>query len=140
MLLLDDDYAYLGTCGLAHEEDEQLRCFVLKDFPLPQGMYSSGGHVLRTVNVLVRIPSNYPSAGTDMLWVSPSLTRTDGKSIPAAHVEGQGDASFFKGVEYCRWSRHYADGAWKPGVDGIEKIINRIEWALRNPDADKPKQ
>ena len=74
-----------------------------------------------------------------MLWVNPPLVRTDGKAIPCAHTFGNGDPSHFEGREYCRWSRHYAAESWKVGVDGVSKIIGRIDWALRNPDADQPK-
>jgi hypothetical protein len=136
-LLLDEDYAYLRGSGLAHLEDEQLRYLVLRDFPVAAGVYSYDGKPVTTVNVLVRIPSNYPTVGTDMLWVYPRIARTDAKAIPNSQNPGEGDASFFQGTEYCRWSRHYAEGSWKAGVDGIQKIISRIEWALRNPDANQ---
>jgi len=137
MLLLDDDYEYLRSCGLDHAEDEKLRYFVFKGFPLPTGMYASAGALLETADVLVRIPQNYNTTGTDMLWVHPPLARADGKAIPAAHGPGQGDASQFDGKEFCRWSRHYTAESWKTGVDGVSKIISRIDWALRNPDADR---
>jgi hypothetical protein len=140
MLLLPEDYDYLNTCGLAYAEDEKQRYLVLRDYPLPEGLYSFGGKPLRSVNVLVRIPGNYPTFGTDMLWVFPCLGRTDGKVIPNTNPPNGGDNSSFEGNVYCRWSRHYAEGAWKAGVDGIEKIVSRIEWALRNPDANVPRQ
>jgi hypothetical protein len=139
MLLVDDDYEYLKSCGLEHVEDEGQRYFVFRTFPLPPEMYCHDGVVLTAVNVLVRIPANYNTTGTDMLWLNPPLMRKDGKGIPAAHTFGNGDPSHFEGQEYCRWSRHYAADSWKAGIDGVRKIISRIDWALRNPDADQPK-
>jgi Prokaryotic E2 family E len=86
VLLRDADYEHLKTCGLDHAEDEQNRYLVLKSFPLPSGMYASTGTTRDTVDVLVRIPANYNTTGTDMLWVHPALERVDGKPIPNAHA------------------------------------------------------
>lgn len=133
-LLLDEDYEILKEAGLQYEEDANLGFLVLKNFPLPAGFYSFNGTVLETVEVLYMIPTNYNMSGGDMFWTHPFLTRVDGKAIPAMMQFGGGDARHFKSKEFCRWSRHFGPDSWKPKVDNVEKILARIEWALKNPD------
>ncbi len=133
-LLLDKDYEILKEWGLEYEEDANSGFLVLMNFPLLPGFYSFNGRVIETVEVLYIIPSNYNMSGGDMFWTHPYLTRVDGKAIPATMQFGGGDARQFKSKEYCRWSRHFRPDSWKPKVDNIEKILSRIEWALKNPD------
>ena len=133
-LLLDKDYEILRESGLEYEEDINSGFLVLKNFPLLSGFYSFDGKALETVEVLYMIPTNYNMSGGDMFWTHPYLTRVDGKAIPAMMQFGGGDARVFKSKEYCRWSRHFAPDSWRPKVDNIEKILSRIEWALKNPD------
>lgn len=71
-----------------------------------------------------------------MFWVYPALSRKDGRFIPAVMPYGGGDARFFGGKEYCRWSRHFPPTAWRPKVDNVEKILSRVEWALKNPETN----
>lgn len=137
-LLRDVDYAHLKECGLQHAEDETQRHFVVCDYPLPEGLYCHNGTPRERVSVLLRIPTNYNISGCNMFWVHPSLKRVDGKAIPAASTDPTDKHSLvFQGNTYCRWSRHYKKEQWKPGTDGLEKLLSQIEWALRNPDADK---
>ena len=133
-LLLDKDYEILREWGLEYEEDVSSGFLVLMNFPLLPGFYNFDGKVIETVEVLYIIPSNYNMSGGDMFWTHPYLTRMDGKAIPAMMQFGGGDARSFKSKEYCRWSRHFGPDSWKPKVDNIEKILSRIEWALKNPD------
>ncbi len=136
-LLFEEDYKILEDCGLFHEEDETNRFLVLKNYPLPSDLYINSQVLLDQVEVLLVIPPNYNTSGNDMFWVHPALARADGKTIPAAAGYGGGDSRFFDNKEFCRWSRHYTPQSWNPKVDNIQKMIDRIEWALRNPDANK---
>lgn len=133
-LLLETDYSKLKEMGLVFVEDEPHRFFVFKNYSLPTGVYS-----VSKCDVLVVIPQNYNQAGNDMFWTFPRLVRSDGKSIPQTTSCGGGDNRIFEGNEYCRWSRHWNHGSsvWRPGIDDIETIQRRIEWALKNPDANK---
>lgn len=132
-LLLEEDYAHLDQCGMAWEEDSNTRCFVFKGFLLPVGVYT-----VERADVLVQIPGNYNHDGIDMLWLSPRLTRVDGKEVPAQATVGSGMNVHHGGAEFCRWSRHWnaAHNAWRPGVDSIETILRRVDWALAHPDAE----
>jgi hypothetical protein len=136
-LLFDTDYQTLQEAGLEVEEDEAQRFLVIKNFPLPPGLYSYNGNVLSHVEVLWIVPANYNTSGGDMFWVHPALARADGKAIPAVAFFGGGDSRRFKDKEYCRWSRHWPAASWKAKVDNIQKVLDRIEWALKKPDANK---
>lgn len=133
-LLFDEDYEILKNAGLSTEEDEAKRYLIIKDYPLKEGLYKSGNFVIGKVDVLVVIPTNYNTSGNDMFWVHPPLIKADGSPISAAFVYGQGDSRIYNEQEFCRWSRHYSSNTWIPKVDNIQKILSRIEWALKNPN------
>jgi Prokaryotic E2 family E len=136
-LLFDEDYKILRESGLEYEEDEAHRFLIIKNFPLPSGLYVYDGSLLNQVEVLWIVPINYNTSGGDMFWVHPALVRADGRPIPAAAIFGGGDARHLKDKEYCRWSRHWPAGSWKSKVDNIQKVVDRIDWAFRTPDANK---
>jgi Prokaryotic E2 family E len=132
-LLFDEDYVKLKERGLSYEESEQQRFFIFTQYPLPGALYT-----VAACDVLVVIPANYNQAGNDMFWTFPRLYRTDGKQIPNVNDPGGGDPRSWKEREFCRWSRHWVPpnpGVWRPGKDDIISIYRRIDWALRNPDA-----
>lgn len=136
-LLFDEDYDILENSGLVYEEDEASRFLIIKDYPLKPNLYKYNETPIDKVDVLVVIPPNYNTSGTDMLWTYPPLKRIDNIPIPCTMDFGGGDARFFGGKEFCRWSRHYQPNSWSPKIDNIQKILSRIEWALRNPDSQK---
>lgn len=129
-LLLDEDYEALAERGLTFCEDESQRFLVFQNFQLADGLYKQ-----TSCDVLVAIPANYNQAGNDMLWTYPRLVRADGKPIPATNDPGAGDNRVFQGREFCRWSRHWNQGAsvWRPGTDDVVTIVRRIESVLRTP-------
>jgi hypothetical protein len=135
-LLFDDDYRFLQEAGLEYEEDESSRFLILKKFPLAGGLYVANSQPINAVDVLNVVPQNYNTAGCDMFWVYPQLARADSEAIPAINGHNE-DSRTHKGIEYYRWSRHWNKNPWKPKVDNVRTILSRIEWALKNPDADK---
>lgn len=136
-LLFDEDYEILKNSGIEYEEAEVQRFLILKNFPLELGLYSYNDEFLESAEILIVIPPNYNTAGNDMLWTYPELKRTDRTPIPAAFGFGQGDSRQYNDKEYCRWSRHFPANSWRPKIDNIQKILDRVEWVLRNPDAKK---
>jgi Prokaryotic E2 family E len=134
-LLFEEDYQILKDSGLEYIEDETQRFLVIQNFPLPTGLYIHNGTLLEQVEVLWVVPGNYNTSGGDMFWVHPALVRADGNVIPRAAGFGGGDPRHFQGREYCRWSRHWAEESWCPKIDNIQKVLGRIDWALRKPDA-----
>jgi hypothetical protein len=135
-LLFEEDYQILKESCLEYDEDEAQRFLVIKNFPLASGLYLNGGTSLDQVEVLWVVPANYNTSGGDMFWVHPPLVRADGKAIPNAAGFGGPEPRRFKGKEYCRWSRHWTPESWKPKTDNIQKVLDRIDWALRKPDAN----
>lgn len=136
-LLNGEDYQILQEASLEFEEDTAQRFLIMKNFPLSAGLYSHNGQALDQAEVLWIVPSDYNTSGGDMFWVHPALVRTDGKVIPSASVSGGPDPRHYNGKEYCRWSRHWKPTSWKPKVDNIQKVLDRIEWAFKKPDANK---
>jgi hypothetical protein len=136
-LLFDEDYEILDESGLLYEEDEANRYLLIKNYPLQKSFYHYNNQELETVEVLVVIPPNYNSSGNDMFWTHPPLSRIDTLPIPAVLGIGGGDARFYQNIEYCRWSRHYDPSSWIAKTDNIQKILGRIEWALKNPNSEK---
>lgn len=135
-LLLDDDYAYLAESGLAYVEVEAPRFLIFRDFRLPAGVYKSGTEIRDVVDVLYVIPGNYNASGGDMFWVYPYLERVDGKVIPNVNGPGQ-DSRTQDGIEYLRWSRHWHNKPWRPKIDNVQTIVDRITWAFAHPDAKR---
>lgn len=136
-MLFDEDYTILEDAGLTFTEDETSRFFIFRDFPLPGGIYVAGSGPRMSVDVLYVIPASYNTSGGDMFWVHPRLVRADGKAIPNAGGPGE-DSRTYNGVEYLRWSRHWNNKPWRPKVDNIQTIIDRITWAFKYPDAKRP--
>lgn len=135
-LLFDEDYRFLQETGLEYEEDANNHFLILKNFPLADGLYVANSQPVNAVDVLNVVPQNYNTAGCDMFWVYPQLARADGKAIPAISGHNE-DSRTHNGIEYCRWSRHWNTWPWKAKVDNVRTILSRLEWALKNPDADK---
>jgi len=133
-LLFDNDYTILQDFGLVIEEDINQRFLVVKNYPLERGLYLSDGQPLNEIEVLLIIPSNYNTSGGDMFWTFPKISRVDSVPIPAY---ADCDERVFNGKNYNRWSRHWTLESWLPKTDNIIKILGRVEWALRNPNADK---
>ncbi|RWC01608.1 MAG: hypothetical protein EOQ57_13355 [Mesorhizobium sp.] len=135
-LLFDSDYETLHKADVNFEEEESTRFLIFKSFPLPEGIYQGGGKPADVVDVLYVIPENYNSSGGDMFWVHPRLHRADGKPIPNTGGPGPNeDSRMHKGTVFCRWSRHWYKNPWKPKVDDVQTIMDRISWAFKYPDA-----
>lgn len=136
-LLFDEDYKILDDAGLLYEEDCGNRYLIIKNFPLAEELYVYNNKPIEEVEVLVIIPANYNTAGINMFWTHPELKRADGSEIPAAQVFGGQWSKTFDSREFCRWSRHWPTGSWTPKKDNVQKILDRLEWAFRNPKANR---
>ncbi|WP_404926426.1 E2/UBC family protein [Mesorhizobium sp. ORM16] len=135
-LLVDSDYEILKKAGVDFEEEGAARFLIFKNFPLPRDIYLADGKPVDAADILYVIPQNYNSSGGDMFWVHPRLHRADGKAIPNAGGPGPNeDTRTHKGMVFCRWSRHWGNNPWKPKVDDVQTIMDRVSWALKYPDA-----
>lgn len=133
-MLLDEDYEYLRDIAQEVEEDADRRFVIFKNFPLPAGIYEAAGVPALAVDVLIELPSVYNNSGPDMFWTDPYLTLAGGAPIKAA---GQGaDIRNHDGRRFERWSRHWGKVGWKPRIDNVSTIVDRINWAFMHPDPD----
>ena len=88
---------------------------VIKKYSLPQGYNQP------TVAMMILIPQDYPMAALDMFYLSPDISKTNGKSIGAL----QNEAHFDK--QWQRWSRHYP---WKAGTYNIATHMQVVKNSL----------
>lgn len=114
--LPDYDREFLRDKGWEYEEKQEgaKRALIIRNFPLPPGKFQ-----VEAVDVLIEIPSGYPDANLDMFWCSPSLYLVPGNRQAR---QTQVSQDHF-GVVWQRWSRHYAQGQWRMGIDNVETHI-----------------
>jgi hypothetical protein len=126
MPLLKTDEAYLQERGLPYEVHEEagMTCIVFPGWVLPEGFGVSSS------DLLIRLSPGYPDVPPDMWWFDPPVKRADGVEIPATQVVEQ-----HLSRSWQRWSRHFQQGQWKSGVDGIESYLALIR---RDIDAYVP--
>jgi hypothetical protein len=99
--------------------EDNMICLVLSDFELP------AGYQPRRVDLLLRLPMQFPEVGPDMFWTDPIVTY-DGGGIPqAAELREQ-----YVGRSWQRWSRHFGQSTWRPGVDDLRSYIRLIRATL----------
>lgn len=86
------------------------------------------GYTVATTTAAISIPPTYPSVGLDMVYFSPALILTAGRSINAV-----GSKSTIRGAAYQRWSRHYSPAnPWKLGEHNVGSHIRAVdEWIRR---------
>lgn len=121
--LPEADEAYLNSLGLDWEavRDAGTNWVIIHGWTLPTG-YSSA-----SVRIALLIPAMYPDAQIDMVYVSPDLSRVDGKPIGAlARQVIQGEA-------WQRWSRHRTSvNPWRIGEDDVASHLALVdEWFRR---------
>ena len=121
--LPEDDEAHLDARGLPWETiiSQGERWLLVHDFPVPSG------YDHRTVTVAVQITAGYPTAALDMVYVHPSLARSDGRPIGAL------TAMIIDGKAFQRWSRHRTnENPWRPGIDDVATHLGLVEeWFAR---------
>ncbi|EIJ80119.1 hypothetical protein PB1_07157 [Bacillus methanolicus PB1] len=122
--LPEEDQEHLVSRGLPWETvvEGQNHWLLIHDFPIPEGY----NH--RTATAAIQIPANYPTAGLDMVYFHPSLSRVDGTPIGATDYTMTIDHRAFQ-----RWSRHRTGvNPWRPGVDHVATHLGLVEeWLLR---------
>jgi hypothetical protein len=116
-LLSDTDLQYLRAKGYDFEVvvEANMICVVLKEFDLPSG-YSP-----ENVDLLLRLPLQFPEAGPDMFWTSPDVRYLRGGSPPQTQVQ-----EHHVGRTWQRWSRHFGQSNWRPGVDDLRSYVRLI--------------
>src|SRR4051812_24512055 len=91
---------------------------VIKNFPLPR-------YKPHRADLLIIVPNGYPRANLDMFWTYPDVSRPDGRVPLNADVHEQ-----HGGRNWQRWSRHFADGKWRPGIDNLRTYLTTVKTEL----------
>lgn len=77
-------------------------------------------------DVLILIPTGYATTRLDSFYTVPQLALPGGGPPNCATTE----TTLF-GRQWQFWSRHLADGEWRPGVDGLETYLQYIRRELK---------
>jgi hypothetical protein len=96
-----------------------MTCVVLPEFCLPPGFDRPRS------DLLLRFNPGYPDVPPDMWWFDPPVRRNDGQPIPATEVIER-----YLGRNWQRWSRHFAAGQWRSGIDGLESFLALVRKEL----------
>ena len=96
-----------------------MTCVEIREWPLPRGFDRD------SADLLVRLSPGYPDVPPDMWWFSPPVHLADGTSLPATNAVER-----YLGRAWQRWSRHFQDGQWQSGVDGLESYLALIRQDL----------
>lgn len=122
--LPEEDREYLDARGIPWETvtERQIQWLLIRDFPIPEGY----NH--RSVTAAIRVTTNYPTAGLDMVYFHPSLARVNGIHIGAIQGTQNIDSRTFQ-----QWSRHRTGAnPWRAGLDNISTHLGLVEeWLLR---------
>jgi hypothetical protein len=99
--------------------EANMTCVQFPNFALPLGFDRPQS------NLLLRLSPGYPDVPPDMWWFDPPVRRADGQVIPATEV-----IEHHLGRTWQRWSRHFAAGQWKSGIDGLESFMALVRREL----------
>lgn len=120
-MLPDNDLEYLRNKEL--DFDTQLEgnmiSLVIKRFTLPAGYQPS------KVDLLLRLPVQFPQAPPDMFWTDPVISYTTGGAPPQTQSRQS-----FMGRSWQRWSRHFGQSRWRPGTDDLRSYLRLIRSTL----------
>lgn len=117
MSIPDSDTQHLNERAIAHDVavESGMTCVVFPNWPLPTGFDHEAA------DLLIRLSPGYPDVHPDMWWFDPPVRLADGQALPATEVVEQ-----CLGRTWQRWSRHFADGQWQSGLDGLESFLALI--------------
>jgi hypothetical protein len=113
-MLPPPDANYLREIAQNHvvSVEANMTCILIPAYPLPPGFDRTHS------DLLLRLSAGYPNVPPDMWWFDPPVRRADGRPIPATEV-----VEHHLGRSWQRWSRHFAAGQWKSGIDSIESFL-----------------
>ena len=120
-LLPDSDVEYLCSRGLKHEAklEGNMISLVVFDVELPSGYQP------RMIDLLLRLPLQFPQAPPDMFWTDPVVSYAGGAVPPQTQVR-----EHHMGRSWQRWSRHFGQSHWRPGVDDLRSYMTLIRSTL----------
>lgn len=129
MTLPSTDIAYLAERRIEHTvaSEANMTCVVLPGYRLPTG------YEPQQSDLLLRLSPGYPDVHPDMWWFHPPVRLSDGRTVQATEV-----TEHHLGRPWQRWSRHFNEGQWKPGIDCLETFLalirKELERCATNPN------
>lgn len=101
--------------------DGGTKWLIIHAYTIPDG-YNQG-----TADLALRIPPSYPDDQIDMVYFSPGLALTSGKTIR------QLSSTTIDGKPYQQWSRHRtAENPWRAGLDNVGTHLLQVnDWLHR---------
>lgn len=127
--LLDEDQAFLSGLKLPFETAKlgQENWVLIHNYPIPEG------YNVATASMGIRMVGGYPTAGLDMVYFFPALSRVDGKPIGALTPHA------LDGKSYQQWSRHRTPAnPWRPQVDNLSTHVPLADFWLENEFIKRP--
>ena len=100
--------------------EANMTCVVLRGFALPPGYDRTQS------DLLLRLSPGYPDIPPDMWWFDPPVQLANGQTIQATQSVEQ-----YLGRSWQRWSRHFAPGQWRSGIDSLESFLALIRKDLK---------
>jgi hypothetical protein len=121
MTLSQTDLACLSERRTTYQvtTEANMTCVVLPGYRLPPGYDQVQS------DLLLRLSPGYPDVPPDMWWFSPAVKLATGRAIAATE-----STEHHLGRAWQRWSRHFAQGQWKSGVDCLETFLALIRREL----------
>lgn len=127
--LLEEDQTYLSSLKLPFETVKlAIQNWVfIHNYSIPQG------YNVPLVTMAVRMVGCYPTAGLDMVYFFPALSRVDGQPIGCLTDYP------LDGKSYQQWSRHRTSAnPWRPEVDNLSTHVPLADFWLENEFKKRP--
>ncbi len=127
--LLEEDETYLSTLQLPWETAKlaNQNWVIIYDYPI------CDGYNLKTATIAIRMIGGYPTAGLDMVYFYPPLSRLDKQPIGALsnlNIDGK---------IFQQWSRHRTSAnPWRVDIDNLSTHIPLADFWLSNEFEKRP--
>jgi hypothetical protein len=123
-LLSKEDLSYLEQKGYQYTvtQTDGLIYVVIKQYTLPPA------YTPTQVDLLLRLPPNFPVARPDMFWTFPHVRRVATGTYPQASETFDVN---YQDRNWQRWSRHFDARLWRPGVDNLKTYLGTIRRELQ---------
>ena len=92
---------------------------IIKGFALPAGYQPS------EVDLLLRLPIQFPQTPPDMFWTDPAVSYANGGIPSQTQVR-----EMYVGRSWQRWSRHFGQSHWRAGADDLRSYLRLIRSTL----------
>lgn len=124
-LLSAADIEYLTGRDLRYDAELEggMIALIVYDYEMP------AGYQPQRVDLLLRLPLQFPEAAPDMFWTSPVVTYTNNGASPPQTDQRESH----RGCTWQRWSRHFTETSrWRPGIDDLRSYMTLIGMTLKN--------